>query len=190
MTGCRTRKNPVKNKNVQILIRRIFFMHKKVIACSLILIIALILSAGCSVLSPKPEPTPVPTTIVTTEPTTIVTTATPTATPTASTIPGPTRALPDQWPLSISVEKAGTYSETIMTHFDGGKGMSAVLKLTSTVTRPDGTVTTKSIDRPRMGDVIEIEGTGGTDRVEVTVLMNSGESFKVIDQQVRYKTRN
>jgi hypothetical protein len=165
-------------------------MHGKVIACSLILIIALIFSAGCTLLSPPPAPTPVPTPVPTPEPTTIITTAPPTATPTASTRPGPTVTMPPQWPLSISVEKAGTYSMTIMTRFDGGKGLASVLKLTSTVTRPDGTVITRSIDKPRMGDEIDIEGTSGTDRLEVTVMMNSGESYKVIDQEMRYKTRN
>jgi hypothetical protein len=165
-------------------------MHGNVIACSLILIAALLFSAGCTLLSPAPEPTPVPTPVPTTAiPTTVVTTATPTATPTASTKPGPTVTMPPQWPISISVEKAGTYSTTIMTSFDGGKGMASVLRLTSRVTRPDGTVTSKSIEKPKMGDVIEIEGTSGTDRLEVEVLATSGDTYKVIDQQVPYKSR-
>jgi len=98
--------------------------------------------------------------------------------------------MPPQWPLSVSVEKAGTYSRTIITHFEGGKGMGSVLRLDATLTRQDGQVVTRSIDKPKMGDIIEIEGTNGVDRIEVTVLMNSGQSFKINDQQMQYKIRN
>jgi hypothetical protein len=162
-------------------------MNKQIALCSPVMIIALVISAGCTIHSPPPEPTPVPTPV----PTTVVTTVPITVpTPTASTKPGPTEEVPPQWPLSISVEKAGTYSMTIMTAFNGGKGAGSVLRLTSTVTTPEGIVTTKSIEKPKVGDVIEIEGTKGTDRLEVTVLMNSGTSYKIIDQQMPYKTRN
>jgi len=158
-----------------------------------ILVALMVMAAGCTVLSPKPEPTPVSTTLQpTTEiPTTVETTTppTPSPTPTASTEPGPTQTMPPQWPLSLSVEKGGTYSMTLITKLDGGKGLISVVKLTSRVTRPDGTVTEKSLDRPKVGDVIEIEGSNGTDRLEVEVLTTSGEIYKVIDQKMLYKSR-
>jgi hypothetical protein len=191
ITAVPFRHTPGPDNNVQILFRWIFGMNKKIIILSLVLISAFLLTAGCTFLSPPPEPTPVPTPVpTTTPPTPTPTTATPTPTPTASTEPGPTDTLPSYWPLSISVEKAGTYSMTIMTSFDGGKGAGSVLRLTSTVTRPDGTVTTKSIEKPKVGDVIEIEGTKGNDRLEVTVMMNSGSLYKIIDQNMPYKSRN
>lgn len=152
---------------------------------------ALVLVAGCTLPGSQPAPTPIPTAVPTTEiPTTIATTAAPVATPAASNVPGPTVTMPSNWALSVSVEKAGTYSTTIITHFDGGKGLPSVLKLETRVTTPEGVVTTKSIERPKMGDVIEIEGTKGADRVEVEVTMNSGTVYKIIDQQVPYKTRS
>ncbi|NMB77968.1 MAG: hypothetical protein GYA23_02595 [Methanomicrobiales archaeon] len=167
-------------------------MQKKALLVVVLLVLALVACAGCTIHSPPPQPTPVPTTVPTTElttvPTTIATTA-PTPTPTRSTIPEPTQEMPPQWPLSISVEKAGTYSMTVITHLDGGKGLYSVLKLTSRVTQPDGTVTEKSLDRPKMGDVIEIEGSKGADRVEVIVLTTSGDEYKIIDQQLQYKSR-
>jgi hypothetical protein len=166
-------------------------MENKITLCALVITVALLMTAGCTLLSPPPEPTPVPTPVPTTIRTTVPTPVpTPTATPTASTKPGPTDEIPAQWPLSISVEKAGTYSMTIITAFNGGKGAGSVLLLTSTVTTPEGVVITKSIEKPKVGDVIEIEGTKGADRLEVTVLMNSGTSYKIIDQQMPYKTRN
>jgi hypothetical protein len=39
-----------------------------------------------------------------------------------------------------------------------------------------------------MGDTVEIAGTSGTDRVEVMVAMVSGETYKVIDRQMVYKS--
>jgi hypothetical protein len=37
--------------------------------------------------------------------------------------------------------------------------------------------------------VIEIEGTRGDDRLEVDVLMTSGDTYRIIDQQIPYKSR-
>lgn len=106
----------------------------------------------------------------------------------SSTQPGPTQTLPPATPVSFSVEKGGTYSTTIITTFDGGKGMSAVSKVDVRVTRADGTVVT-GVLKPLKGDTVELEGTRGTDRVEVIVTMNTGNVYTVIDQQMPYKTR-
>jgi hypothetical protein len=152
---------------------------------SLALVLAMLLVvAGC--LSPDqpvvtPTPTPTPTPVPTTLPTPVPTTK-------ASTIPGPVDTLPPQWPLSITVEKAGMYSSTIITHFDGGKGIVFVSRMDVRVTHPDGTVLSDGIAKPKMGDTVEIAGTSGTDRVEVMVAMVSGETYKVIDRQMVYKS--
>ena len=156
------------------------------ILLSPVLVLAVLLAvAGCS--SPEqpvvtPAPTPVPTPEPTTPPTPVPTTQ-------ASIIPGPTDTLPPQWPLSITVEKSGMYSTTIITKFDGGKGLVYTTRMDVRVTHPDGTVLTDGIAKPRMGDMVEIAGTSGTDRVEVMVHMASGETYKVIDQQMAYKSR-
>ena len=76
----------------------------------------------------------------------------------------------------------------MITHFDGGKGMSQVSRIDVKVTRPDGSVVT-GIVKPEKGETLELEGTKGADRVEVTVTMKSGVSYKVYDQLVPYKTR-
>jgi hypothetical protein len=153
---------------------------------SLALVVAAVLAvAGCSSPPAKPvdtpTPTPVPTTVITTPPTPI-----PTAK--ASVIPGPTDVLPSQWPLSFSVEKAGMYSTTIITHFNGGKGSLFLSRLDVRVTHPDGTVVTNGIEKPQTGDTIELPGTNGMDRVEVMATMASGDVYKVIDEQVQYKS--
>jgi hypothetical protein len=151
----------------------------------IMVLVATIFAAGCSgggqtTPAPTAPPTPVPTIAVST-----------TALPTSaggSTRPGPTQTIPVGEAVSISVEKAGTYSTTIIAHFDGGKGMSFVSRIDVTVTRPDGTSETKPL-KPLKGEVTEIEGTNGTDRVEILVSMMSGSQYKVIDQQMPYKRR-
>jgi hypothetical protein len=81
------------------------------------------------------------------------------------------------------------YSTTIITHFDGGKGLMYTSRLDVRVTHPDGTVVTGGIQKPKMGDTVELAGTNETDRVEVMVTMVSGDVYKVIDQLVPYKSR-
>jgi len=154
-----------------------------ILSLALVLVVLLVV-AGCSSPPPQPVVTPTP------SPTTPEPTTPPTPVPTtkASVVPGPTDTLPQPWPLSFTVEKAGMYSTTIITHFDGGKGLMYILRMDVRVTHPDGTVLTSGIDKPRMGDTVEIAGTSGTDRVEVMVTMASGVTYKVIDQQVPYKS--
>jgi hypothetical protein len=152
----------------------------------IVVLVAIIFAAGCTgsggqTTPPQTQPpTPV-------QKTSVSTTALPSTTG-GSTQPGPTQTIPPATPVSISVEKAGTYSTTIITHFDGGKGMSAVSKVDVRVTRPDGSVVT-GVLKPLRGETVELEGTQGTDRVEVIVTMNTGSMYKIIDQQMPYKTR-
>lgn len=152
-----------------------------------LLIAAILLTAGCTLIGggkPTPAPTTVPPTpIVTAPPVTTVPT-----TPGGSTVPGPTQTIPVAQSVSVTAEKAGTYSTTIITSFDGGKGINFVSKIDVRVTRPDGSVVT-GVLQPSMGDTLELEGTSGTDRVEVIVTMKSGDVYKIIDQQLPYKTR-
>ncbi|MHB8053513.1 MAG: hypothetical protein ACYDEZ_09560 [Methanoregula sp.] len=152
---------------------------------SLALVLAVLLSvAGCSS-PPQPVVTPTPTPVPTPVPTTI---PTPVPTTKASITPGPTDTLPPQWPLSVTVEKSGMYSTTIITHFDGGKGLIFVSRMDVRVTHPDGTVLTDGKSKPTMGDTVEIPGTSGTDRVEVMLTMANGGVYKVVDQQMPYKS--
>ncbi len=153
----------------------------------LMLILAMLLAvAGC--LSPeKPVTTPAPTPVPTMEPATL---PTPVPTTKASTEPGPVDTLPSEWDLSVTVEKGGMYSRTIIARFDGGKGLMYATRMDVRVTYPDGTVLTDGISRPRMGDSVEILGSTGTDRVEVMMLMASGDTYKIIDRQMPYRSKD
>lgn len=157
------------------------------IIISLALTLALFLAAaGCSSPS-EPVVTPNPTTVPTVVPTGALT---PVPTTPASTEPGPVDTLPSEWDLSVTVEKGGMYTRTIIARFDGGKGLMYASRMDVRVTYPDGTVKTDSIIKPRMGDTIEILGSTGTDRVEVTMLMASGGTYKIIDRQMPYRSKD
>jgi len=157
---------------------------KKAIVIVLALIAAL-LAAGCTGTQSPPATT---TAVPTTAEMAAATTTEAATTPAGSTEPGPTETIPPNQAVSISVEKAGTYSTTIITSFDGGMGINFVSRIDVKVTRPDGSVVTGSL-QPVVGNTLELEGTNGTDRVEVTVYMKDGKVYKVIDQQMPYKTR-
>ena len=173
-----------RNRQSQILRNKTPFMHYRTFLFLGLVLALLLVVAGCSSPS-QPVVTPTPTQIPTTEPTIP---PTPVPTTIVSTIPGPTDTLPPQWPVSVTVEKSGMYSTTIITHFDGGKGLIFVSRMDVRVTHPDGTVLTDGIAKPKMGDTVEIPGTNGTDRVEVLLTMANGEVYKVVDEQVAYKS--
>lgn len=160
-------------------------MDTRIVLSLLLAAAVLLAAAGCS--SPeKPVVTPNPTTI--TAPVTTVPTPKPTTL--ASTEPGPVDTLPPGWDLSVTVEKGGMYTRTIIARFDGGKGLMYASRMDVRVTFPDGTVKTDSIVKPKMGDTLEILGSTGTDRVEVTMLMASGATYKIIDQQMPYRAKD
>jgi hypothetical protein len=159
-------------------------------AFGILLLIALVLGAGCT--SPGTStatPTAIPTPVATETP---AVTATPTPEQTTSSlVPGPTDTIASYRSVDVSVEKAGTYSTTIITKFDGGKGLMATKKVETTVYTPDGRVTSCTIgdkEGVRLGDTCEAQGSTGTDRVVVNVYMNDGRIYKLIDKLMPYKT--
>lgn len=174
------------NRQSQILRNKIPFMNYRTLFSLALVLAVLLVVAGCSS-PPQPVVTPTPTPVPTTEPTT---SPTPVPTTKASTIPGPTDTLPPQWPVSVTVEKSGMYSTTIITHFDGGKGSIFVSRMDVRVTHPDGTVSMDFLPKSKIGAgaTVEIPGTNGTDRVEVMLTMANGEVYKVVDQQMAYKS--
>jgi hypothetical protein len=148
--------------------------------------VVIIFTAGCT--GGGGQTTPAQTALPTPIDTMAVFTAAHTTSIVGSTQPGPTQTIPPGEAVSVSVEKAGTYSTTIIAHFDGGKGINFVSRIEVRVTRPDGSAEIKNL-QPEVGKEVEIEGTQGTDRIEVTAYMKSGKVYKIIDQQMPYKRR-
>ncbi len=155
-----------------------------------ILVLAgLVLSAGCT--SPgtgTPAPTVTPTPVATTEITTTVPTPEQT---TVSLTPGPTDTLVSYRAVDVSVEKAGTYSTTVIATFNGGKGLQAAKTMTVIVTTPAGEQRSASLSKPDLGigKTVEVQGTNGNDRVQVIMTMDDLKDYTIFDQIVPYKSR-
>lgn len=136
------------------------------------------LSAGCTSptqaeIRPGDIPTLAPlTTPATTSPATSV------ATPvTIDTLP------PEQYvDLQLTKERP---DYTLHLLYNGGKGEISVQKIMMKVTLSDGQVTEQYMNdgqrKPRRGDELVIQGSRGSDRVEVFVI-SAGKTYKAIDR--------
>lgn len=106
-------------------------------------------------------------------------------------VPGPTQTMPAEYFVDVQVQKQGQAGiPTITAIFRGGMGTSFTTQVNVTVTCSNGGVTTKYMDHPAVGDEVDIAGTAKDDRVEVTVLVSTGMSYKVYDQVLAYQSVN
>jgi hypothetical protein len=87
------------------------------------------------------------------------------------------------------------YLGAIPVIFQGGLGQVNVKRIDLKLTRPDGTTQTATLGTKK-GDEVDLDGTRGSgslsgqpDRVEVWVTTNSGQTYKIIDKLVEYRTR-
>jgi hypothetical protein len=138
---------------------------------------ALVLLVACSGCTNTPQAPPAPPApgIATPPPPPVVTTAT----------PEPLRTLPPEQVIDLQLNKDRTYSD-ITLHYNGGRGLLFVQKITMRVTRSDGTVEEQSMrdgKKPQQGDEIVIRGTRGSDRCEVYVT-SAGTVYKVKDESL------
>jgi hypothetical protein len=112
----------------------------------------------------------------------------------ASLVPVPTDVLPDYHMVTVDVGEKD-YLGIIPVTFQGGMGMNSVKKIDVKITRSDGTVQTAVVGTKK-GDEVEMQGTRGsgsergqTDRVEVWVSFNTGQTYKVADVLREYRSR-
>jgi hypothetical protein len=126
-------------------------------------------------------------------------------TPVASAIPGsgspvgtlttvPTDVLPGYNMVQVDVGEKD-YLGIIPVTFQGGLGMNSIKKVDIKLTRADGTIQTATVGTKK-GDEVELQGTRGTgsergqtDRIEVWVLINDGQTYKVADVLREYRSR-
>lgn len=148
----------------------------------------LVLGAGCTQQPPGPAtevPTPVPTTA---QPTVQPTVVTPAVTPTTGFIEGP---LPSQYDVTVQVDRNRVATNPLITTtFRGGKGINFVSSMDVTVSRSDGQVVTRTIGKPQVNSFIEIQGTLGTDRVEVFISLVDGTRYRIYDQAMPFRSYN
>lgn len=102
-------------------------------------------------------------------------------------VPGPTDAVPDYNAVTVDVGEKD-YLGNIPVIFQGGKGQIHVKKIDVKLIRADGQIQTENLGRNK-GDDVELQGTKQTDRVEVTVTMDNGQTYKIVDTLRAYRTR-
>jgi hypothetical protein len=108
--------------------------------------------------------------------------------PVGTTAPGSVVTLPVTTAVDIQVMQKDSVYQTVDVVFGGGNGQVQVSSVDVVFIRSDGTSETRQL-KPEKGATISLQGTRGTDHVEVSVTMKDGKTYKIIDQQVPYRTR-
>ncbi len=103
-------------------------------------------------------------------------------------MPGPTVTLPPEHAVEIQINEKDPIYATISVIFAGGKGQVMVTDILVRVTRSDGRVTEKHLEAVK-GAELKFDGTKEDDRIEAFVSLTNGNTYKVIDQIVPYRTR-
>jgi hypothetical protein len=138
-----------------------------------ILIIAVLLVAGCT-----QTPQQVPATQTPTPSPTVLMTFTTT----------PTDVIPVDQGIIVEVSRSTlSFDPKIKVEFRGGTGMNLLSYIDAKVTRSDGTVETARLTAPDIGDYVELTGTTDKDRVEVTVRLKNGNEYKIYDQVLEFR---
>jgi hypothetical protein len=108
-----------------------------------------------------------------------------TETPTASRdlIPQPTQTIPSGQKLYFQIQKS-PITTRIMVTFAGSAGHNSIKSADVTVSHPDGSVSTGILQPLKGISEIILDGSKGTDRVEIIALMSDGESYRVYDALV------
>jgi len=120
--------------------------------------------------------------------TTIARTISPTRTVTPATvskalIPQPTQTIPSGQKLYFQVQKSPITTRIVVT-FAGSAGHNSIKSADVKVTHPDGSVSTGILQPLKGISEIILDGSKGTDRVEIIALMSDGESYRVYDELV------
>lgn len=100
----------------------------------------------------------------------------------------PTQELPKNLPLYVEVSKDPT-NAVITIQYNGGKG-EVMQDNTVILSRSDGTVTTGKLNLRQKLSEIEMQGTRGTDRIQVIVVMGTGTPYTIIDKLLPFRARN
>ena len=98
----------------------------------------------------------------------------------------PTQTLAKETELNIATSKDST-NAVVTVQFTGGPGIGRVIDNRIILTRSDGTVTERKIDFNQRLSEVQLQGTRGTDRLQVIVTTNSGETKNIIDILLPYR---
>jgi hypothetical protein len=102
--------------------------------------------------------------------------------------PGPTQTLPGESRLIVEADKNAITAE-VNVLFEGGNAQGTVMDNRVILTRSDGTVIEGKLDFSRMLSEVVLQGTRGTDRLQVIVTLHSGSTFTIVDKLIPYPER-
>jgi len=112
---------------------------------------------------------------------------TPPPTPAYSLVPEPTQIMPKSQEVFFDVQKDQVNAKiTIL--FQSGPGINLISTGDVKVTHPDGSVVTGTLKPSQGVTEIVLAGSKGTDRVEVIAKMYNGQSYRVKDELLTFKT--
>ena len=156
-----------------------FFMQRPFnLAAAGIGLLLLVFFAGCtsptdSLMKAPVTPTPLPT-------------AVPTSEAPVPTTPVAVNTLPPEQSVDVAVTKERP-DASIHLLYNGGKGEMFVQSIMMRVTTSDGKITEQYLNdntrKPRRGDELVMQGTRGSDRVQV-YLASAGKMYQLIDESV------
>ncbi len=150
-------------------------------------VVLAIIAAGCA---QQGTGTPVQTNPATTVPTSVAATPVPEVTQ-YSLVPEPTDVVPPEYSVVITVEKNTISTDPYITvSFRGGQGLGFVEQMQAVVYTSDGREEEETRNNPQMNTQIVLPGTTGTDRVMVYVVLDTGDRYKVIDQDMPFQPIN
>jgi hypothetical protein len=101
---------------------------------------------------------------------------------------GPTQALPEGTQLFIQADKNSINAE-VNVQFTGGPGQGLVKDNQVILTRSDGTVTQGTLDFNQRLSEVSLQGSRGTDRLQVIVTLRSGVTYTIMDKLMPYRVR-
>jgi len=153
-------------------------MQLKAVLSLVLLMIAIIAFAGCTGTQPTAAPA--------TQSSGAAGTA-PAAAPSvsgASLVPSPTDSVVAARQVNINIEK--DYLGNVIYTFQGGAGLIHVKKIDITLNRADGTTRTGTLGIT-VDSTATLEGTKNTDRAIVSVTLDDGNTYKMVDTLVPFK---
>jgi len=99
---------------------------------------------------------------------------------------GTSELLPRDLEVFVSIQPKDSAGH-VTVQFDGGRGRAFVKGIDARITQPDGTVASGSMNMQADFPEVTLQGSKGTDHVEVFVRFLSGKTYKVSDDQVPYR---
>ncbi|PKL65940.1 MAG: hypothetical protein CVV32_01755 [Methanomicrobiales archaeon HGW-Methanomicrobiales-3] len=98
----------------------------------------------------------------------------------------PTRTMEKNTELYFDVSKDSSKA-LVNIQFNGGPGTGLVRDNRVVLTRSDGTVTEGRLNLNQRLSTVQLQGTRGTDRIQVIVILHSGEERSVVDKLLPYR---